>query len=76
MQDLLSSCVRHVLEELLCVGVVVFRSWEKRPGGASSPGIPFPYECVLELWCLLVGLCDRMAEEGSGKVRRRVSGKG
>ena len=75
MQALLSSCVQHVLEELLSVGVLVFTSREKRSGGASTPGLPFPYQCVLELWWMVVRVCDRMAEEGTGKVKSSSRGR-
>lgn len=75
MQDLHSDCLRQVLEELLCVGAAVFNSWEKKSVGGSVSVFPFCYDCVLELCLLVVRLCDRMAEEGSGKVGGWVSGR-
>ena len=68
MQGLLCSSLQHVLEELLCVGVAVFHSREKKLSGGCASVLPFPYECVLELWLLVIRLCDRAAEEGTGKV--------
>ena len=75
MQGLLCSSLQHVLEELLCVAVVVFHSREKKLSGGGVSVLPFPYECVLELWLLVIRLCDRVAEEGTGKVSRAGVGR-
>ena len=68
MQSLLCDCLQQVLEELLCVGASVFHSSEKKSAGGSASVLPCRYECVLELWLVVVRMCDRMADEGTGKV--------
>ena len=50
------------------MGAAVFHSCEKKSAGGSGSVLPCRYECVLELWLVVVRMCDRMADEGTGKV--------
>lgn len=51
------------------MGAAVFHSWERKAVGGSASVLPCRYECVLELWLVVVQMCDKMADKGTGKVR-------
>ena len=57
--------LNHVLKELVAMGMDIFNGSIERDTGSL---VPYPSECLLELWLLVMHLKDKMALEARVKV--------